>query len=103
MATVSKLVGLLRFGDAVWFFSPRVAGDLERVLGEPGTDSVGLGETGLDDVVLGDPGTDSVGLGETGLENAVLGDPGIDRVFLHATDRPPQQSSSSSRSSLLCF
>ena len=79
LATVRRLVGLLRFGDAVWFFSPRVAGDLERVLGEPGTESVGLGETGL--------------------ENGVRGDPGIDRLFLHGRARPPQQSSSSSRSS----
>ena len=79
LATVRRLVGLLRFGDAVWFFSPRVAGDLDRVRGEPGTDSVGLGETGL--------------------ENGVRGDPGIERLFLHGKARPPQQSSSSSRSS----
>ena len=52
----------------------------------------------------GDPGTDRVLRGDTGREKAVRGDPGMDRVFLHpdpgmARDRPPQQSSSSSLSS----
>ena len=84
LATVSRLVGLFRLGEAVWFLRPRVAGDLERLRGEPGTDRVLRGDTGR--------------------EKAVLGEPGMDRVFLHpdpgmARDRPPQQSSSSSLSS----
>lgn len=88
-ATVSRLVGLFRLGEAVWVLRPRVfPGDLERLRGEPGTDRVLRGDTGRENVVLGEPG----------MERAFLQpDPGIGR------DRPPQQSSSSSLSSLLCL
>ena len=84
LATVRRLVGLFRLGEAVWFFRPRVAGDLERLRGEPGTERVFRGETGR--------------------ENVVLGEPGMERLFLQpcpgiGSDRPPQQSSSSSLSS----
>jgi len=90
LATVSRLVGLLRPGEAV--LTAREAGDFERVLGELGTDRAGRGETGRQNGVLGEPRGDP------------LGEPGMDRLFLFGTQRPPpQQSSSSSRSSLLCF
>jgi len=91
LATVSRLVGLLRPGEAVWFFTALLAGDFERVLGEVGTDRVGRGETGRENGVLGEP------------RGEPRGDPGIDRLVLLGRHRPPQQSSSSSRSSLLCF
>ena len=53
-ATVSRLVGLLRLGEAVWFLRPRAApGDLERLRGDPGTDRVLRGDTGRENVVLG--------------------------------------------------
>ena len=85
LATVSRLVGLFRPGEAVWLLlSPRVAGDLERLRGEPGTDRVLRGETGR--------------------EKGVLGEPGMDRGLLQpcpgtARERPQQSSSSSSLSS----
>jgi hypothetical protein len=91
LATVSRLVGLLRPGEAVWFFTALLPGDFERVLGELGTDRAGRGETGRENGVLGEP------------RGEPRGDPGIDRLFLFGRHRPPQQSSSSSRSSLLCF
>lgn len=88
-ATVRRLVGLFRLGEAVWFLRPRVfPGDLERLRGDPGTDRVLRGDTGRENVVLGEPGMDRVFLQP---------DPGMGR------DRPPQQSSSSSLSSLLCL
>ena len=54
LATVRRLVGLF------WFLRPLVAGDLDRLLGDPGTDRVVRGETGRENVDLGEPGMDRV-------------------------------------------
>lgn len=83
LATVSRLVGLFRPGEAGRFLTAFWAspGDLERLRGEPGTDRVGRGETGRENVVLGEPGME---------RGALQPDPGT------ARERPPQQSSSSS-------
>ena len=62
LETVNRLVGRLGLGElSEGLARPRVAGDLDRVLGLPGTDSVVRGDAALErEVFLGDEGRDWV-------------------------------------------
>jgi len=88
LETVNRLVGRLGLGElSAGVARPRVAGDLDRVLGLPGTDSVVRGDAALErEVFLGDEGRDWVP------RCREMGEPGTVRWW---------QQSSSSLSSLL--
>ena len=74
LETVNRLVGRLGLGELrAGFVRPLVAGDLDLVLGLPGTESVFRGDAALDsDVFLGDEGRDCV-------PRLEMGEPGTER------------------------